>query len=92
MAKQHKQKHPFKYMTIAGDKVKIDKGIYALVKELNRHGLKTTSCCQSTDDGTKYIAFTLGKNVHVSVAPLGQKQKTELILRWSKPGTNIREQ
>ena len=77
-------------MTIGGDKVKIDKGIYALVKELNRHGLKTTSCCQCTDDGTKYVAFTLGKNVHVSVAPLGPEQKTELVLLWSKLGTCVR--
>ena len=91
MTKQHKQKHPFKYMVVDGEKVKIDKGLYTLIEELNKHGLKTTSCCEESPDGTKYIGFSLEKNVHISITPLGKNQKTDLILVWSKPGINVRD-
>lgn len=79
--------HPYKSMVLDGESVKIDKKIYNLIKELNKHGIKTRQSCQGDDVG--FIIIELGKNVSATIFPSGDNDEPELMLEWTPDGSHI---
>lgn len=80
------------------ERVKIDKELVPLIKELNKVGLKTIQCCQGgkntlaadyEKDAPAHIVFELGINVMCQIKPLGAYGKQTLVISWKKGDQDV---
>jgi len=75
---KNRSMHPFKKIMINGEKIKIDKKLVKLIKELNKLGLKTLGCCQGGIDGPPSIVLSLKDIVIIT-----DGRKKRAIISWN---------
>ncbi len=80
--------HPYETIELDGEEVKIDQKMGPLVREMNKIGLKTVSCCQGGEieydnrnyNSGRHVAIDLG-NINIEIMKNGAG-KQRLIIRW----------
>jgi len=75
-------RHPSEFIEINGDYVEIDKELIPLIKELNKIGLKTQSCCQGSKTEYASISFELGKSLMLWEVKALPDNLITLTIRW----------
>lgn len=79
---EHTNGHPSEFIDINGKQVEIDKDLTPLIRELNKIGIKTQSCCQGDRSEYASITFDVEESMLVVEVEARPDKKTKFTIRW----------